>query len=147
MPNELVGTYNPKEVIINFGGNIIDGYADGTFLEIAPHDADGFKKVVGADGEVFRALSADNTHQITFTLLQSSSSNKVLSTIRNKDRQAGKGMEPLRITDNNGETLGFWPQAWIRGDPTYGYSKENTDRQWIIDTGQLSEIEFGGVML
>ena len=147
MANDAVGTYDPKKVIIDFGGQIIDGFADGTFLTIAPHDADGFKKVVGADGEIMRSLSADNSHVVTFTLLQSSSSNQVLSTIRNVDKQTGKNMKSLTITDLNGKTLGSWAQAWIRGDPELGFSKENTDRPWTIDTGQQSQGEVGGVQL
>jgi len=145
--NPLVGTYDPKKVIINFGGNILGGFADGTFVEIAPSDADGFKKKVGADGEVVRSMSADNTHQVTVTLLQSSLSNQELSTIRDQDKLTGLSMMSLTITDLNGTTMGFWPQAWIRGDPTWGYGKEDTDRQWIFDTGQQGSNNKGGVMV
>ena len=145
--NPLVGTYDPKKVIVNFGGNIMGGYADGTFVEIAPNDGDGFKKQVGADGEVGRAQSADNTHQITLTLMQTSLSNQVLSTIRNTDKLTAKAILPLVITDLNGATLGSWPQAWIRGDPTWGYGKELTERQWTIDTGQQGDDNKGGVLL
>jgi len=143
----LVGTYDPKKVIVNFGGNILGGYADGTYVEIAPNDADGYKKTVGADGEVIRSMSADNTHQITVTLLQSSLSNQVLSTARDTDKLTGMGMMPLTITDLNGATIGFWPQAWIRGDPTWGYGKENTDRVWTFDTGQQGTNNKGGVLM
>ena len=147
MASPIVGTYDPKKVIINFGGNILSGFTDGTFVEIAPNDADGFKKRVGADGEVVRAMSADNTHEITVTLMQSSLSNQVLSTIRNTDKLTGMSMMPLTVTDLNGATLGFWPQAWIRGDPTWGYGVEDTDRQWTFDTGQQATDNKGGVLL
>jgi len=143
----LVGTYNPKEVVVNFGGNIMGGYAAGTFVEIAPNDADGYKKTVGADGEVIRSTSADNTSQVTLTVLQSSLSNQVLSTIRNTDKLTGRAMMPLTITDLNGGTIAFWPQAWIRGDPTWGYGQENTDRVWTFDTGQISTENKGGVLM
>jgi hypothetical protein len=145
--NETTGTYDPKKVIINFGGIILGGFADGTFVEIAANDADGFKRKVGADGEVMRSLSADNTHSITVTLLQSSASNKKLSDVRNEDKVTGKGIKALTITDINGETMGFWPEAWIRGDPTLGFAKEDTERQWVFDTGQQGSSDIGGVMM
>jgi hypothetical protein len=139
MANPLVGNYDPKKVIITFGGVPIGGYADGTFVEIAPNDADGFKKQVGADGEVARAQSSDNTHQVTITLMQSSDSKAYLSSVRNADKLLGHSLLTLSVTDLSGGSLGFWPQAWIRGDPTWGFGKELTERQWIIDTGQQAE--------
>jgi hypothetical protein len=137
--NPLAGNYDPKKLVITFGGVPIGGYADGTVLEIAPNDADGVKKKVGADGEVSRSFSADNTHQITITLMQSSDSNAYLSGVRNADKLTGHSILPLAINDLSGGSMGFWPQAWIRGDPTWSYGKEDQERQWIIDTGQQAE--------
>ena len=145
MANPNVATYDPTEVIINFGGNIIDGYAEGTFVEITGGDADGFQRQVGADGEVARRFSADNTHTITITLMQSSLCNNILSSIRDEDKQTRKNIQPLTITDRNGETVVFWPEAWIHGDPPWAYAKEFTDRVWVIDTGQQGSNSKGGI--
>jgi len=146
MPNPLVTNFDPKKVIVIFGGVPIGGFADGTFVEISANDEEGFKKVVGADGEVARAQSNDNTHQITITLLQSSQSNQHLSTVRNADKLTGKAIQPLAITDMNGSTLKYWPQAWLRGDPTEGFGKEVGERPWTFDTGQLAEGNVGGLL-
>ena len=140
--NSLVGTWDPKLMMVNFGGIIFGGYADGTFLNIAPHAADFFTKVVGADGEVQRSKSADNTHQITFTALQGSDTNEALSNELEIDKETGANKKPLTITDMNSGLTWFWPEAWIRGDPELPMGKEAQDRQWIIDTGQRKE---GGV--
>jgi hypothetical protein len=146
MANPLVTSFDPKKVIIIFGGMPIDGYADGAFAEIAANSADGFTKQVGADGEVARAQSNDNTHSLTITLMQSSLSNQALSTIRNTDKLTGKSLLPLSITDMNGGSLFTWPQAWIHGDPTWGYGKELSERQWVLDTGQATATNFGGLL-
>jgi hypothetical protein len=137
--NPLAGNYDPKKLVINFGGVPLGGYADSTFVEIAPNSADGFIKKVGADGEVSRSQNADNTHQVTVTLMQSSDSNAYLSGVRNADKLTGRSILPLSITDLSGGSMGFWPQAWIQGDPTWSYGKEDQERQWIIDTGQQAE--------
>jgi hypothetical protein len=146
MASPFVGNYDPKKVLVNFGGNILSGFAPGTFVNIAPDDADGFKKQVGADGEVGRAQSANNTHSVTVTLMQTSLSSQVLSTIRNTDKLTGRAILPLTITDLNGATLAFWPQAWIHGDPEWGFGDELTDRQWVFDTGQQGADNKGGVL-
>jgi hypothetical protein len=140
----MTKTYDPKLVVVAFGGNVIQGYADGSFVEIAPNDGDGFKKVVGADGEVARSKSNDNTHTVTITLLQTSASNDFLSNIRSADKLAGKSIYPLSVTDINGTSIFFWPEAWIHGDPSWSGGKEVGERQWVLDTGQQSEGNYGG---
>jgi hypothetical protein len=146
MANPLVGNFDPKKVIVIFGGVPLSGYADGTFVNIEPNTSEGFKKVVGADGEVARFQSSDNTHKVTFTLLQSSLSNQYLSGIRNTDKLTGKAKLPLSVTDNNGGSIGFWPEAWIQGDPPWGFGTENQDRVWVLDTGQIAEDNRAGLL-
>ena len=145
MANPLVGEWDPKELVINYGGSIIDGFADGTMVNIAAHDPDYWKKVTGADGEMGRFKSADNSHEITITLLQLSESNEELFNQFQTDVQSGHNMKPLTITDNNGTVMGYWPEAWIRGEPEFPLGKENQDRQWTIDTGQRSQSKHGSV--
>jgi hypothetical protein len=143
--NPLAGNYDPKKLVVTFGGVPLGGYGDSTFVEIAPNNADGVHKKIGADGEVSRSFDADNTHQVTVTLMQSSDSNAYLSGVRNADKLTGHSILPLSITDLSGGSMGFWPQAWIRGDPTWGYGKEDQERQWIIDTGQQAEDNKAGM--
>lgn len=142
----IVTTYDSKKVIVTFGGVPITGFADGTFIQI---DANGdfFTKKIGADGEVVRSMSNDNTHTVQITLQQSSVSNDYLSTCHNADKLTGRGMLPLAIADLNGTTLHFWSQAWISSDPSWGYAKESTDRQWTLQTGQEIGGNNGGIPL
>ena len=139
-----VKTYDPKKVIITFGGVPITGFADGTFIQVT-QDADSWAKKVGADGEVVRAKSNDNTHTVTITLQQSSGSKDYLSTCLNLDKLTNKGMLPLVITDLNGTTLESWLQAWVSKDPDWEYAKEATDRAWVLMTGQAATTLYGGV--
>jgi hypothetical protein len=135
MANPLVGTYDPKKVIITLGGVPIGGYADGTFVQVDPNSETWTKKV-GADGEVSRSLSNDNTHTIQITLGQMSLSNAYLRTVMNADKLTGLGMLPLSFTDLNTAEMHFWPQAWVSTTPSLGRAKETTDTQWTIHTGQ-----------
>jgi hypothetical protein len=128
-------TYDPKKVIITLGGNPIAGYADGTFVQIDPN-SETWQRKVGADGEVARSLSNDNTHTIQITLMQTSLSNIYLRMVMSADRLAGLGTLPLSFTDLNSMEARFWPQAWVSTEPATGRAKETTDVQWTIHTGQ-----------
>jgi hypothetical protein len=130
-------TYDPKKVILTLGGVPINGYADGTFVQIDPN-GDSFTKKVGADGEVVREKSNDNTHTVQITLLQTSMSNAYLRTVANTDKLTGLGMLPLSFTDLNTMESKFWPQAWVSIEPATGRAKETTDVQWTLHTGQIA---------
>jgi hypothetical protein len=132
-------------VVITFGAVPIDGYADGSFVDIAPA-AEAFVRHVGADGEVSRSKNNDNTHDVTVTLKQSSLSNQYLSTCNKADRLTGHALLPLVITDLNGTTLYSWPEAWVEV-PSWSFAKENTDRAWVFHTGQIAAENQGGVLL
>jgi hypothetical protein len=133
--NPLVGTYDPKKVILTLGGVPIGGYADGTFVQVDPNSETWTRKV-GADGEVSRSLSNDNTHTIQITLKQMSLSNAYLRTVHNADKFTGLGMLPFSFTDLSSGESHFWPQAWVTTDPSLGRAKEETEMQWTIHTGQ-----------
>jgi hypothetical protein len=132
-------TYNPKKVLLTFGGIPISGYAKGTFIKVTPA-ADTFTKKVGADGEVARAQSSDDTSEVTITLMKTSDSNVYLNTIKESDKLIDDGVLPLSITDlSSGREAMFWAQAWIKKAPDKEYGDDVPDRTWTLDTGQATQ--------
>jgi hypothetical protein len=123
----------------------ISGFAAGSFINVTA-SASLYTKVVGADGEVSRSKSANYTHEITITLMQSSLSNQYLSSIETMDKLTGQGVLPFSMTDLNGGTLKFWPQVWIEKDPDLGYNAEQTDRVWTFHTGQIAASNIGATL-
>lgn len=144
--NPIVMTYDPSKVIVTWNGIPITGFADGTFVKISsPSDA--FTKKVGADGEVARSRTNDNTREVTITLMQTSISNNLIAKKHQIDCLTGLGTGPLRITDLMGLSLFYAPQAWPRKSPDKEYSKEVGDREWVFDTGPVvSDTEMGGML-
>ena len=136
--NPNVETYDPKKVILTLGGTPINGYADGSFVNVEGNLETWIKKV-GADGEVNRALTNDNTHTITITLLQTSQSNKYLKSVYKADRSTGLGMLPFSFVDLNSGEERLWPEVWISTEPPSGRARETTDTVWTIQTGQEAE--------
>lgn len=139
----MVKTYDPKQMIVTFGGVQLSGFADGTFVSIVPNDQ-AFAKTVGADGEVVRAKTNDYTYEVSITLLRTSDSNDYLSGIHITDKLTSKGALPLTITDLNGNTVFFVESAWIRQLPDAEDGKEIGERTWIFDTVQADEYIVGG---
>jgi len=144
MDNPLLTTYDPLKVIITFGGTPLAGFAEGTFVEVA-QQSKAFTRKVGADGSVVRSKSSNNCHDVTVTFLQSSLSNNYLSAMNQTDRVTGHNLLPLTITDLNGGTLCFWPQAWVETPDSWGYGGEVTDRAWVFHTGQIATDNRSGI--
>lgn len=123
-------TIDPKKVIITFFGRHLTGYADGEYIGIEFPES--FTKVVGADGEVARVKSNDESGEVTLTLLQTSASNGDLSKIALADKITGLGVGPFSMTDLQGGTLVAAAEAWIAKKPKIGYSKSGETRAWTI---------------
>ena len=138
-------TYDPEKVIVTFGGVPLGGWAEGSFIDIAAASK-AFTRKTGADGEVVRSKSSNGCHDVTITLQASSLSNYYLSTMNIADRAAGRNLLPLSITDLNGTTLKFWPQAWVEVPDSWGYGAEASDRAWVFHTGQIAADVNGGII-
>ena len=137
-----VKTIDPFKVVTTFGGNIISGYADGTFLNISrPEDM--FVTTVGANGEVVRVKSNNTMTEITLTLLQSSLSNDILSGIAVLDEISNLGVLPFAVKDLSGLTTFFAGDAWIKKFPDQEFGKEAQNREWVFTSAQ-SLIFIGG---
>lgn len=144
MADPLTRTYDPKQVILTFGGVIFTGYAEGTFVSIAGN-GDKFEKSRGADGGVDRVNKNANDYSVTVTLKQTSPTNDALSIIMNADIVSNTGKFPLTIKDLGGTTLFTTAQAWIAKDPDDEYSDSMSTREWRIDTGIAAKITGGNI--
>lgn len=133
--------YNPKEVVIIFGPIIVTGFADGTFLSVEFNE-DAFTLQVGTDGEGTRSKSNNESGRATFTLMQSSDSNDLLSALHGVDKStpSGDGIVPLLIKDLQGTSLHSAETAWIVKGPTNEYGREAGPREWVIETDNLVSV-------
>ena len=140
----LMATYDPKSVIITFGGTPIMGYAEDSFVECAPAE-ERFTRKVGADGEVVRSKSSNGCYDVTVTLMQTSLSNGVLSAAQVVDENTGLGMLPLSITEISSGAEHFFPQAWVE-KPTWTRGKEAGEQAWTFHTGQAAVATTAGII-
>src|SRR3990172_2093317 len=90
--------FDPANVKFVFGGALITGYAEGSFVTIE-YNEDSFKLLGGADGEATRSKSNNRSAQVTLRLMPGSSGNLILGAAQTADQAAGLGVLPLVITD------------------------------------------------
>jgi len=110
-------TYSFKNVNVIFGVAELKGFADGDDVVSVVPASDGFGKIVGAKGEVTRAMLNDESVTVTIKLLQTSSSVPILQNLYLADKATGAGALPMLITDlETGESFSI-KSAWIKKQP------------------------------
>lgn len=130
-------SYDASQVIVTFGGSIISGYADGTFVTVE-FDEQQYNKVTGADGLTQRSKTGNYAGSVTITLMNGSASNDVLSVAWNTDRVSNSGKGALLVKDLSGRTLWQAKNAWVRQMPSQGFGKDAENREWVMDCDELS---------
>lgn len=133
-----VKTYDPDDVAQVFFGIPISGYADGTFISIEFNE-ESFSLSVGVDKEACRAKTNNDSARVTFTLMQSSICNDLLSAVHAVDKlsPSGDGIGPYLMKDNSGRTVNAAETAWIVKPPTQAYSREVESREWVLETDDM----------
>lgn len=128
--------YNPKDIVVVFGPTIVEGIADGTFVEVEDNE-DAASLYVGGDGKGTRAMSNNRSAKIKITLSQASKTNELFSLMLELDRTTGAGVQPLSIKDLNGTSLHTAATTWIKKRPTTSYSKKIETRVWELETDYM----------
>lgn len=128
--------YDPKDISMIFAGINIQGFADGTFVNVERNE-DQFSLAVGAQGEGTRIKNNNRSGRITITLQQSSPSNAELDALATADELSNSGFGPVLVRDNGGQDLHKGEVAWIVKKPAAAYAKELSNREWIIETDNL----------
>ena len=132
----MAKTYDPKDYSIIVGGHIVEGFADGTFINVARNE-DTWALSVGAGGEGARAKSNNKSGTVVLTLMQTSRSNSVLSGFHNADELNNGGQVPVLIKDNNGDTVAEATTAWVRKPADIERAKEISNTEWTLETDKL----------
>lgn len=133
----LTRSYNPSLVTMTWAGQIIGGFAEGTFIEVERNE-DAFSLVVGAGGEAARVMNRNRSGRVTLTLLASSQSNDVLSAIQNTDELSATGVAPLFLKELNGTTACHSENAWLMRPANVERAKEMSEVQWVFECEDLN---------
>lgn len=128
--------YDPKQVILTFGGVLIEGYAEGTFIDVA-YDADLWTKKIGADGFGIFSKSNDLSATTTLRLMPGVLSNQLLSSKVVADIAANIGFGPLVIIDPSTGTTHTGARSRIMKMAGKVYAQEAEALEWVIGSLEL----------
>lgn len=127
-----INTYSPKDVLVSVAGmHTVTGYADGTFVRIKK-DGRPFRKQRSMSGEQARIYEEDQGFTVELTLMQSSSSNNILSMLYNIDIATRMGKFPLIIKDGRGSTTFVSLTTWIEQIPDVTFGSTLSTNTWVF---------------
>lgn len=129
-------SYDPKNVKLVFGPVLVEGFAEGSFVNVE-YNEDQFTLQVGSDGESSRSKRNNNSARLTVQLMPGAAANAALSAILSADKAAGAGIFPVALTDLSTGTTFAGANAWLVRDPGYDFQTEAQPREWIIETDNL----------
>ena len=138
----MADTYNPKNVHLIYGGASIEGYAEGSYINVEFNN-DQVALLVGADGKGTRSIVCDNSATITVRLLPTSTSNAVFQAARSADAAAGAGSLPLLLTNTETGQVYTTEGAWVQKQPGYDFQVEAQAVEWILETDNLVAAQTG----
>lgn len=128
--------YDPNNVTVVFGGALIDGFADGSFVNVE-YNNDLFSLSVGADGEASRSKSNDRSARVTVTLMPGSTGNLILNAAIRLDEATNGGVVPLLVTDLSTGTTFAAEGCWVTKDPGSDFQTEAQTVEWVLETDRM----------
>lgn len=126
--------YDPKGGTLTVGGNIITGFAPDSIVTIERNEAM-WSLQVGADGEGTRSKSNNRSGRFTFSLMQTSDSNRILSGMAFIDETTGGMAVPVMY--KHGDNTFMAETGWIIQQPASEFAREAGPREWVIESDIL----------
>lgn len=126
--------YSSLDLVIGWGGAIIDGLAPDNSVEFSRSTAI-TEAEVGADGRVSISLLPDDTGTVTISLQQQSLSNSILSGVLDEQQRLRRLFRAnLIISEPSGAVLAVLEDAHIQEAPTvtFGSSANGSTRDWVF---------------
>ena len=130
-----LANYSPESVNCLAFGIPLNGFADGTFINISK-DKVSYGSTETTDGQVARIYTNSQTYTISLTFHRGSTSNDILTKLWQLDELSQVGKFPLFIKDLSGTDLFFSTSTWIEGVPNMVQSTNFDTRTWILKSSQ-----------
>lgn len=140
-----LSTYSPLDVKMIFKGIEAKGFKKGTFIKVT-RNTPVWSTQIGADGEVTRVQTGDDTGMVEMTLQAASPTNKAFSLVIQSDRQNRDGVGVCSVRDLNGLDIHTSEEAFIMSSPDAEYAEEPGDRVWKIFCTNIFSFSGGSVL-
>lgn len=124
-----VKTYSPRDVTLAFSGYVLTGWNTITISR----NTNAYTPIRGIRGKNTRVRNADTSATISFSCLQTSEANDILSSIHSIDIATGSARIELTLKDSSGTSIFSSTEAFIQGFPEATFSGEFSYRVWTIN--------------
>lgn len=123
-----VQTYNPGDVVVTFGGYVLENWDSVEVTRLAP----AFKMVRGIRGGAARVRTLNTSAEVIITLPMTSRANAILSMITQQDYETGNGRLEMTIKDVSGFEVFSTVDAFVEKQANMTYGREMPSRSWTI---------------
>lgn len=130
--------YRLPDMVLTVNGIRIEGFGVTDAIMIA-RDEDSFTKTVGADGEVTKSSTNNDSGTITITLMQNAFANGALELALLLDELTGDITFPVVVADplrTGWEIVGT--ECWIKKPPDIPFNKAVGELTWVLDVAHLT---------
>jgi len=125
-----IGTYGFGKVVFLVDGVPLVGLADGDDIISVDRNKETFSLLIGGQGDAAAIYDSDRSGVATVKLLQTSTSNAILSA-KYKIQEAGVlSPIPIAIKDTSGLDLVTGDAAFIVKPPAMAYGQGHNAREW-----------------
>lgn len=132
----MIYTFDANHIYLVYGGALITGYAEGSFVRVEFKN-ERFSLLVGADGLGARARSNDESARITILLMPNSPANAILQAAEMLDLATNAGALPMSLADPSTGDQFTAEGAWVVKDPGRDMQKTIQPIEWILETDKL----------
>ena len=136
-----IKTYTPSDVKVILGGSY---QLTGVVSLTIEFPTERFSIVRGTKGRNIRVMNKDKSCTLSIELLQTSTSNDVLSDILSKDSLAGTGRLITQVADLSGSTKIESRNSYVSSFPSVSFGSDFNTRTWQITMLDTNLIVIGG---
>jgi hypothetical protein len=142
----LFATYDPKQTILDWGGLMVVGFAEGSMITIEQAEDD-YEMSSGAAGDVVLRRMQNPTGSVTFRLQAESPSNSILGARATTSRRFAPVVLPVMIRNLGQLTQCAAPFACLSRPANVEWAAEAGVREWVLLTAGLEILSGGAIAL
>lgn len=135
--------YSFLNTILLVNGVEIGGYDEGDDVITLERLSDSAAHKIGTDGEMTVSISADRSGSVRFRLMQTSSSNRLLSGLISSQENGAFVPVFVQFKDTRGLDLGSGTQGYIPRPAAMVRGTNATAQEWEIITERLDMLHAG----
>lgn len=128
-------------------GSEITGWPEGEDVILCDRLEDSASHIVGVDGKMTLAISADRSGSVVFKLMQNSESNALMTGLITSQENGAYIPVFIQIKNTEGGEIISGTQGYITKPSSIGFGQAQSESEWTIIVERLDFINLGSEAL